>query len=181
MLVQLGRRSEPGDAVDMLVACHGRIRHFLRVARGLGSLEWPAGEVIDAAQAVARYFEEAFPLHVEDEEELLQLLARVADERVRAACSLVLREHRDQEHLVARLIAECRLVMAAPAHGETRRALVACVEALEAALEPHLAEEERIVFPALRHALSTTELESARVAMHQRRTTNLGHQRSTPT
>jgi len=181
MLVQIGRRSEPGDAIDMLVACHGRIRHFLWVAARLESIESSAADVADAAQAVARYFEEAFPLHVEDEEELIQLLARTDDERVRAACSLVVREHRDQEHLVAALIAACREVMSTPERRDARHALAAGAEALRAALEPHLANEELVLFPTLRQALSITELDTARRAMHERRTKIRRQEWSIPT
>jgi len=181
MLVQIGRRSEPGDAIDMLVACHGRIRHFLWVARRLESVETSAADVIDSAHAVARYFEEAFPLHVEDEEELIRLLSRTDDEQIWAACSLVLREHRDQEHLVAALVVACRRVMSAPERLEERHALTACVDTLEAELNSHLAEEERLLFPALRQALSTAELDAARLAMHERRTVTRGQEWRTPT
>lgn len=181
MLVQIGRRSEPGDAIDMLVACHGRIRHFLWVAARLESVESSAEDVADAAQAVARYFEEAFPLHVEDEEDLIQLLSRTDDDQVRAVCSLVVREHRDQEHLVAALIAACRELMSTPERRDARHALAADAEALRAALEPHLAEEEHVLFPALRRLLPTAELEAARRAMHERRTTIRRQEWSTPT
>jgi hemerythrin-like domain-containing protein len=172
MFVQIGRRSEPGNAIDMLVACHGRIRHFLRVATSLATTPSSATEVQDAAQSVARYFEEAFPLHVEDEEELLiALLLRSADEHVRAACSVVTREHRDQEPLVTSLLAQCRLLTAAPERlVEVRAPLAASALALQKALEPHLAEEERVLFPALRSTLSAAELDSALVTMQRRRT-----------
>ena len=60
----------PDDPVDLLLACHMRIRHFGQLASALpGAQEAGAADVIDAAQRLHRYFTVALPLHVADEDE----------------------------------------------------------------------------------------------------------------
>jgi hypothetical protein len=73
MIVQLGARTTGNDVVDMLAACHERIRTFSTMACAIAS----GGDVREAAAAVRRYFAEAYPLHVADEEELLELSQQI--------------------------------------------------------------------------------------------------------
>src|SRR5262245_23535436 len=73
MLVRIGpRASSPEDLVDLLLACHERIRNFTAMARAAAEREEAvAADVVDACARVQRYFTEALPLHVRDEEESL--------------------------------------------------------------------------------------------------------------
>ena len=69
MLTKLGKPAAPGDAVDLLLECHQRIRAFLDLADRLGPPgPDPAQAVADAAARVHRYFTLALPLHARDEE-----------------------------------------------------------------------------------------------------------------
>ena len=43
MLTQLGKPAPAGDAVDLLLECHGRIRAFLALARRIGEVGAAAG------------------------------------------------------------------------------------------------------------------------------------------
>src|SRR5512140_1897216 len=58
------------DAVDMLLACHQRIRNFTGIALRLAEVEGAgAPEIANAAEAVHRYYAIALPLHEADENE----------------------------------------------------------------------------------------------------------------
>src|SRR6185503_861481 len=87
MLVSLGSpRGDERDVVDALLACHERIRRFsamaVRIADAGGATEL---EIRDAAAAVRRYFAEALPLHVADEDEDLAPLLAGRDPAIDAA------------------------------------------------------------------------------------------------
>ena len=133
MIVKLGARTTGNDVVDLLAACHERIRKFsamaCAIAKGQGA------DAREAAGAVRRYFAEAFPLHVADEEELLELPQRIHDEHI---------SHAPQ---IERLVALCAQIEAgAPVPAE----LGPLAEKLRTELDEHLAIEERDVFPAIR-------------------------------
>ena len=151
--MQIGIRPKKpaGDLVDLLGECHGRIRSFAALARRLGeTTSVPSDEVIDAASRVRRYFREALPLHVRDEEETIvpRLRGRdaVLDETLAAMCS----EHRGHEAPLAELLAICdELVEHPEKHAERAAALADLSRRLEEEFEHHLAAEERVIFPAL--------------------------------
>jgi hypothetical protein len=136
MLFTIGRRETGEDAVDLLLACHARIRHFLALALR-------AGDDAEAIAAVRRYFTEALPLHIADEDELLAPRVHVGD---------MSDEHRAHAALVARLAA-----------GE----MAAAVE-LAPLLLAHLDAEERDVFPLVR-ALPASERAEILAGMRARR------------
>src|ERR1051326_5002660 len=70
MLVKIGPLDEPSDIVDLLKECHERIRTFINLAGRLAKAEEISDtDVRDGAGRVARYFSEALPLHVADEEQ----------------------------------------------------------------------------------------------------------------
>lgn len=117
MVFTIGKRQE-GDLVDQLLACHERIRRFIALA---------ARPDCDAESraAVIRYFTEALPLHVADEEELIAPLVPTGEMHA---------EHVAHAPLLARLCA-----------GDFTVALE-----LAALFETHLVAEERDVFPLLR-------------------------------
>jgi len=152
MLVQLGQRESSEDIVDLLSACHARIRRFLVQARRLAEAadETPA-EIRAAASQIRRYFTEAFPLHLIDEDE--QITPRLAGTSpdVDRALALMASGHASHDSLVTRLVAICTSLEEDP-----RRIAVASVELSRVAallateLEAHLELEERAIFPAIR-------------------------------
>jgi hypothetical protein len=110
MLVTLGaRRNEAdGDVVDLLLACHDRIRAFTALAVKLAvTVDLAAAEVREGAGAVRRYFAEALPLHVADEEDDLVLLLAGRAAEVDAALARMTREHAEHEADLARLVEVC--------------------------------------------------------------------------
>jgi iron-sulfur cluster repair protein YtfE (RIC family) len=133
MIVKLGARTTGNDVVDLLAACHERIRKFsamaCAIAKGQGA------DSREAAGAVRRYFAEAFPLHVADEEELLELPQRIHD------------EHISHAPRIERLVALCAQIEAG---GPVPAELGPLAEKLRIELDEHLAIEERDVFPAIR-------------------------------
>ena len=150
MLVKLGSRTVNEDVVDLLLACHERIRSFIAMARRIAT---SGGDVREPAGQVKRYFAEAFPLHVADEEELLTIPQRIHDDHVK---------HTPE---VERLVAMCAAIEQGAA---VPPALAPLAEKLERELEEHLQIEERDVFPAVRQ-LPEAERNRIRDAIRARR------------
>lgn len=141
--VTLGARQDPPALLDLLHDCHARIRRFGAMAGSIAAADDAAdAEVRDAALAVARYFREALPLHVADEEHSIAPRLHGVD----AALAAMHREHEAHGPLVADLIETCTRVAEAPAR---RAELAAPAAAAVAAFEAHLADEERTIFPAI--------------------------------
>lgn len=148
-----GARSKEAHAADLLLECHERIRRF--AALGLALATWPdprPEDVADAAARVVRYFEQALPLHVRDEEESLRprLLAAGSPD-VRRALDDMTREHDEHEPLLASLLPRWRLLADDPSRlPALRDDLARDAAALQEQLDRHLALEERVVVPAVR-------------------------------
>jgi iron-sulfur cluster repair protein YtfE (RIC family) len=155
MLVSLGRKEQTEDLVELLLACHQRIRTFSALAVTIASAaDAPEGEVTEACHRCERYFVEALPLHVEDEE--VSLLPRLRGLRpaLDEALDLMHDEHLAHRPLLQELLAALRAVRGAPSDGEARGRLASAASALEPAFDRHLENEERVVFPAVRELLS---------------------------
>lgn len=167
MLVQLGKRSVSEDVVDLLVECHGRIRRFLVMARQLAlASDASSPEIAATAAQIRRYFAEAFPLHVADEEcDIAPRLASMArDSLVRMHA-----DHRAQSLAVDELIVQCGVLEREPdQHAAVCARLHAVAVQLAADLESHMEYEERTLFPALRK-LSQHDRDAILTAMRQRR------------
>jgi hemerythrin-like domain-containing protein len=152
MLVPLGPRRITGEVVDLLLDCHGRIRQFTTLARRLATARAaPPAEIARTAASIRRYFVEALPLHVEDEE--LDLEPRLAgqDPRLDRALATMRAEHGDHGPALARLVAMCEALERDPGHLLLVGPDLAAVSAgLEARLAAHLDLEERAIFPAVR-------------------------------
>ena len=59
------RRREPPGLVELLEACHQRIRHFIGLCNEVARRgDVPTAETAQACADAARYFREALPLHV---------------------------------------------------------------------------------------------------------------------
>ncbi|HEU4728439.1 MAG TPA: hemerythrin domain-containing protein [Kofleriaceae bacterium] len=174
MLVHLGpRRSESrgvDDVVALLIECHGRMRKFLVLARRLaeapGTL--PA-EVRDVARRIARYFTEAFPLHVADEDRELAPRLAGASAEVEHALARMTAEHLDHEPAIAQLIELCVSIAEDPRRLAALADELARVSGdLATRLESHLELEERVVFPQVRR-LPAADQAAILAALRERR------------
>jgi iron-sulfur cluster repair protein YtfE (RIC family) len=150
-----GRRDDSADVVELLLACHERIRRFaglaLKLARAKGT---PEHEIRDVARAIGRYFDEALPLHVADEEETVLPRLKHGSVELAAALERMVDEHRDHQHDLARLVLVCSDLADDPQRLEERRAeLEALAARLSADFERHLAAEEHDVFPGIESKL----------------------------
>ena len=170
MLVRLGERRPSMGLVDLLLECHERIRHFTREAIELATAVTPSlHETAESAGRIRRYFVEAFPLHVADEDELIAPRLAGTNAELDRALAGISADHTSHQKDVARLIAICTELEANPSRlarrsmdlGDTGRRLWA-------SFEPHLAIEERSIFPAI-HLLQEDERESIRREMRERR------------
>lgn len=159
MEIGRSRPRDAGDAVDLLLECHERIRRFLGVARRLaGAAGAPEREVVEAAAAVRRYFAEALPLHAEDEERSLLPRLQGRDPALDAALATMAAEHAEHAPALGRLLAACRALEAGEGPAALAgRELEGAVAELDRHFERHLAAEEAWVFPAARRHLDAAE------------------------
>jgi iron-sulfur cluster repair protein YtfE (RIC family) len=141
--------------VELLLECHERIRRFCALARAAGEPgDAPVEQVSEACASVERYFGEALPLHVQDEEEsILPRLSGHSPEVDRALATMQTQhaEHEPQLHAMSRA---CAALRQNPTDVSRRATLATAAEQLEISLEAHLRLEESVVFPAIRSALS---------------------------
>jgi hemerythrin-like domain-containing protein len=170
MLVQLGPRTANEDVVDLLLECHGRMRKFLVLARRLAeAADAPAAELRDTARQIGRYFSEAFPLHVADEDDALAPRLAGKSREVDRALAAMAADHQEHEPSVARLVALCQAIGDDPAQLAAVAGELARVAAdLATALESHLELEERAIFPHVRQ-LPTADQDAIRAALRDRR------------
>ncbi len=171
MLTGIGTARGGGDAVDLLLDCHARIRSFLGVAGRLAAARGaPPQEVAAAAEGVRRYFAEALPLHARDEEDSILPRLRGAGPDVDAALDAMHAEHLAHEAPLATLLEACEVVAAAPERlDEVRGPLREATAELSRLFEEHLAREEAVLFPALRRALAPEVLGRIADEMRARR------------
>jgi iron-sulfur cluster repair protein YtfE (RIC family) len=172
MLVKIGPLEEPSDIVDLLKECHERIRTFIGLAGRLAKTEGISDtEVCDAAARVTRYFSEALPLHVDDEEEsiLPRLQGKTAE--LDATLSEMHSEHRDHEPQVETLLNVCRTLRESPERlNELRPKLLACTTRLEQEFLSHLDKEEKMILPAIRQLSTAEERDAMLRELRARRT-----------
>lgn len=173
MLHSIGKKratQESEELVDLLLACHGRIRSFLELAIAIGAREDASNDdVIDASARVRRYFADALPLHVEDEEEgvLPRLHGRSA--ALDAALDRMCVEHDEHRPPLRRLLALCASLPEHAGDADARRELGRAASELREVLEPHLREEERVVFEAIRELLSPEDRRAIVAELRARR------------
>ena len=156
MLLTIGSKPAGGDVVDLLLECHGRIRSFAALAVRLASAgPAPAAQVAESAQAIHRYFREALPLHVEDEEQSLAPRLRGLATDVDRALAGMTAQHREHTAYLEELLHLCSELGAQPGrHPVLARPLTTVAARLTADFERHLAQEEAVIFPALRSCLA---------------------------
>ena len=174
MWVQIGKqpRARDEDPVSSLLACHERIRRFCGLAAKLASSpEAPPTEIASAAEAVARYFAVALPLHAEDEDATIRplLLERGATVELEQAMEAMSSEHRIIEELLEALGPRWSQVAREPeARVGLARGLGRDTERLRELFETHLSREEETLFPAVAR-LGPGDQALIRTAMRRRR------------
>ena len=158
------------DIVTALLDCHERIRRFVKVALAIGTEpEAEDAEVVEAAERIERYFRDALPRHVQDEDEtLLPRLIEVGGTDLHDALDAMEQEHEAHEPLIARLLDALGSVREDPASPACRAAVGAAATPLEIAFESHLRLEEEVIFPAIRAHVSPVE-RAAMLAEHRAR------------
>ena len=168
MLVQLGQPRASDDVVALLLACHGRIRTFLGMAGRLATTQASGREIGEAAGQISRYFADAFPLHVADEDRsIAPRLAR--DAAVAEVLAAMQRDHAAHAPGIASLVALCGVLERDPSQRPAlARELGAAAAALAAELDAHLALEEHAIFPAILR-LPRGEQEAIRSEIRTRR------------
>ncbi len=160
------------DAVDLLLGCHQRIRHFTSVAVKLAHAQGATpDEVAQAAAGVHRYYSVSLPLHEADEDQTLHpRLGAVADDRVRHALLAMGDQHQAIDELIERLLP---LLMMVKNNPDTLPAvggeMCSITKALDEMFSAHLQMEEEVIFPAIREVLPETIRSEMFHEMQQRR------------
>lgn len=146
----------PADLVDLLLECHDRIRSFVALARQAARrVDAPEDQIVEACLRVERYFSEALPLHVADEEQSVLPRIRGRSEDIDSALETMQGQHTQHEPKLRALLAASVAVREAPQDPDRRASLTAAAEQLEREFDEHLALEEAIIFPAIRRLLSS--------------------------
>jgi iron-sulfur cluster repair protein YtfE (RIC family) len=162
------------DAVDLLVGCHQRIRHFTGVAVKLAHAQGASTEEIaQAAASLHRYYSVSLPLHEADEDQTLQpRLRAVAGEQVRHALLAMGDQHQAIDELIERLLPLLVLVRDNPGTlTQVGGEMCSITKALEETFRAHLQMEEEVIFPAIRSALpESTRAEILREMQERRKT-----------
>lgn len=138
---------------EMLLECHERMRRLLAIAARLArAMHAPASEVAEAAASLHRYFEQALPLHEQDEELSVapRLLALEGTGALSAALSAMAAHHTRTHAILAELLPLWERVGRAPrALDELHASLDAHTLALSSLLGEHLSMEEVNIFPMI--------------------------------
>jgi iron-sulfur cluster repair protein YtfE (RIC family) len=154
MEIRIGKgpkQTAPGDVVDSLLDCHERIRRFIELAQAIAvRRELTGAELVEACARVERYFREALPLHVRDEEDSIEPRLRGLSVSLDRALDAMHAEHLIHDPMIEGLLQASALLREQPGDLERRRGLGEVANALARELDPHLRQEEEVVFPALR-------------------------------
>jgi hemerythrin-like domain-containing protein len=170
--ISSSRKTASEDAVDLLIGCHQRIRHFTDVAGKLAHAQGVSPEEASrTAAGVHRYFSVSLPLHEADEDRTLQpRLSAVADEKVRRALLAMGDQHQTIDELIERLLPLLVMVRNNP---ETLHVvggeMCATTNALDEIFRAHLQMEEEVIFPAIRTVLPASARQEMLLEMQERR------------
>lgn len=161
------------DAFALLLDCHQRIRNFLGMGlRLLEATGAPERDVAEVAGRLVRYFTQALPKHVEDEDASLMPRLRACElpPGVSRALEEMGAQHREQETLLAVLVPQWQRLLEQPAQWA---ALVPTLrgptERLAEQMEAHLLLEERVLFPTAGALLPPEALAALAGEMRARR------------
>lgn len=170
MLVTLGVSPGGEGLLDLLMACHTRIRRFSRLALTIGVRpDVPEAEVREVATQCLRYFTEALPLHVRDEEDSLWPRVAGKSAAIDAALAQMRAQHFAHGARVEALTEALRGVLADPKDLTARRRLAAAAGTVESDFEEHLQLEESTLFPFLKQELSVADQLTAIAELRARR------------
>lgn len=159
-------------AVDLLLGCHQRIRHFtnvaLRLAQNPGA---PAEDRAQAASAVVRYFTIALPLHEADENDSVypRLREALTAGALAEANEAMVEQHRGINAALSQLIPLWQTVESDPARQKSLQPLLATTTHLQSLWDVHLKLEEEQVVPAMRQYLTEYKLQEIYAEMRNRR------------
>jgi len=171
MLIKIGPSKEPSDIVDLMLECHDRIRSFVSLAcRLAGANELSPDGIRDAAARISRYFSEALPLHVADEER--SVVPRLAGKspELDAALQEMQGEHEEHEANVKSLIETCNTLKVSPERlNDLRETLRDAASTLESAFTSHLKQEEDVILPAIRALLTPNQRAEMLIELRERR------------
>jgi iron-sulfur cluster repair protein YtfE (RIC family) len=155
MLVTLGQKRSDPDLRGLLLDCHTKIRSFARLAVELSTRDDLAdSELRDGCARCERYFTEALPLHVADEDESLRPRMRACSTAAAAALASMSAQHAEHRALLSALLVALGAMRERGSTAETRAALAAVAPRVEREFEAHLALEEAVIFPEIATALS---------------------------
>jgi iron-sulfur cluster repair protein YtfE (RIC family) len=168
------RSSTSETALDMLVGCHERIRHFSSMARKLAHAhEADAQQVQSAAEAAHRYFTVALPLHEADENESLHPRLKRAvpvGDLAGPAADAMVDQHHAIDELLERLLPLLQLLERNPAkQPEVAGEMCSITSRLDELFREHLELEEKVVFPAISASLTEADRQSPVAEMQARR------------
>ena len=160
------------DALQLLTACHARIRHFSTAAVKLAHAQAASAEDIRmSAAGVYRYLSVSLPLHEADEEDTVRpRLDAVADDHVRQALIAMHDQHQAIDELVERLLPLLLMVERNPdlIH-DAGAEMCTITKALQEIFEAHLRLEEDTIFPAIQSLLPEAERQAMLAEMQKRR------------
>ena len=147
----IGRRERSDEPSEALRACHERIRRFLAMAARLASDEAaPDDDVWAAAGGVARYFDDALPLHERDEDDSIAPRLRGTSPDLDRALDTMHAEHDAMHADVRALVATCEQITARTRdRAVVRPDLAKILASLAPAMDAHLAAEELTILPAI--------------------------------
>ena len=162
----------PEDAVDLLMGCHQRIRHFTGVATKLAHAQGAgADEIRQASAGVYRYYSVSLPLHEADEEDSVRpRLDAASNERVRHALLAMADQHMAIDELIERLLPLLRLLEQNPgSQSQVGGEMCSLTKALDEIFRAHLDLEEAVIFPAIREVLPESVRAEMLTEMQHRR------------
>jgi len=159
--------------LEMLAACHGRIRRqcatLLRLRAHLAA-SGVDDAARNAARGVIRYFDNAARDHHEDEEQdlfpaLLESMAGSDPVCIRQLIDSLQNDHRELE----RLWGIVRTWLAAVVRGDAAQSAMAEIDSFVELYERHAAREEQELLPMAERLLGTEELDAIGQSMRLRR------------
>ncbi len=174
--IRTARAAKPKTetAVDMLMGCHDRIRHFSAAARKLAhAQDADPAQIQAAAESTYRYFAVGLPLHEADENESLhpRLKRSVpAGNLAGPAADAMVDQHNAIDELLERLLPLLQLLQRNPAkQPEVAAEMCAITSRLDDLFREHLDLEEKIVFPSITATLTAEDQQSLVAEMQARR------------
>ncbi len=133
--------SVPDDPAALLLECHARIRRFTAGLVAIAAqLPRTDERLVQTALDCRRYFEEALPLHAEDEDRSV---------RPRLPSSVALEKMSEEHGVIHSLLPGLLSDLEEISDGRAPRGYGARARALRDVLLAHIEAEERDIFPAI--------------------------------